>query len=55
MEIKIHSEVPKIIGFHPADLILSIDNPAPIKKSVNTKRDLETWVIPDVTIAGIGK
>ena len=38
-------EIPSIIGFQPADFILSIDNPAPIKNKVKTRINLEALVI----------
>lgn len=55
MEIKIQSERPRIIGFHPADFIFSTESPAPIKKSVSTNKDLEILVIPSVMNSGIGR
>ena len=55
MEIKIHNENPKIIGFHPADFILSMESPAPIKNKVSTKRDFEILVMLSVIMLGIAR
>ena len=53
IEIITHKETPNIIGFHPADLILSTDSPAPIKNNVITKRTLELLVIVAINWVGI--
>lgn len=55
MDINTQRDIPKIIGFHPAALILSIESPAPIKNKVSTNNDFEILVIPVVIISGIGK
>lgn len=47
--------MPSSIGFHPADRMLSTDNPAPIRNNVTTSKDFEIEVIPDVIEIGIGK
>lgn len=55
IEIKIHNENPRTIGFQPADFIFSIESPAPIKKRVSINNDFEILVIPLVKNSGIGK
>ena len=47
--------MPKSMGFHPADLILSRESPAPIRKRVSTSIDLEMLVIERVIRSGIVK
>lgn len=55
MEINTHRDTPRIMGFHPADLIFSTERPAPIKNSVSTNNDFEIDVILPVIIVGMGK
>lgn len=54
-EITTQRETPKIIGFRPADFILSNESPAPIRNSVNTNKDFEMSVIPSVIISEMGR
>lgn len=53
MEIKAQSETPRIIGFQPADFILSMESPAPIKNKVSTKSDFEILVMLNVITSGM--
>ena len=54
-DIKTHNETPRIMGFHPADFILSSESPAPIRKRVRTSKDLDIVVIPCVITSGMGR
>ena len=53
MAIKNHSVTPKTSGLTPTDLMVDLDNPAPIKKSVNVKLCRETDTISCVIDFGI--
>ncbi len=52
IEIMVHKEIPKIMGFHPEAFIFSIDKPDPTKNKVNTNKDFDMLVIEVVNIVG---
>lgn len=53
MAMKNHSVTPKTSGLIPTDLMVDLDSPAPIKKSVRVRLCRETdtiWCVMDVGI-----
>jgi len=55
MAIKNHNVTPNTSGLIPTDLMVALDNPAPIKKRVSVRLCLETDTISCVIALGIFK
>ena len=53
MAIKNHNVIPKTSGLIPTDLMVDLDSPAPIKKSVSVKLWRETDTVLCVIALGI--